>query len=79
MSFPEVSRVRFLMRQQRANALSDNNVLFLNIFSIGFFWGFNEACICHGIHPRGSVKNSSIRGLMGSYHICPDGLILYIP
>ena len=37
MSFPEVSHVRFLMRQQCANALSDNNVLFLHIFSIGLF------------------------------------------
>jgi len=75
MSFLEVSHVRFLMRQQCANALiSDNNVLFLHIFSIGFFWSFNEAYICHGIRPRGSVKNSSIRELMGLYHICPDGL-----
>ena len=74
-SFSEVSRVRFLIRQQCANALSDNNVLFLNIFPIGFFWSFNETCICHGIRPRGSVKNSSIRGLMGSYHICPEDYI----
>ena len=37
MSFPEVSHVRFLMRQQCANALSDNNVLFLHVF---FHWVF---------------------------------------
>jgi len=37
MSFPEVSHVRFLMRQQCANALSNNNVLFLHIFPIEFF------------------------------------------
>ena len=37
MSFPEVSHVRFLMRQQCANALSNNNVLFLHIFLIEFF------------------------------------------
>jgi hypothetical protein len=79
MSFPKVSHVRFLMRQQCANALSDNNVLFLHIFSHWVFWSFNEACICHGIRPKGSIKNSSIRGLMGSCHICPDGLIPYVP
>ena len=37
MSFPEVSYVRFLMRQQYANVLSDNNVLFPRIFPIHFF------------------------------------------
>jgi len=37
MSFSKISHARFLMRQQCANALSDNNVLFLHIFSIGFF------------------------------------------
>jgi hypothetical protein len=26
-----------------------------------------------------TVKNSSIRGLMSSYHICPDGLPPYMP
>ena len=45
MSFPEVSYVRFLMRQQYANALIDNNVLFLHIFFPLDFWSFNEACI----------------------------------
>jgi hypothetical protein len=72
MSFSEVSHIRFLMRQQCVNQ-SDNNVLFLHIFSHWVFWSFNEAFICHGIRPRGSVKNSSIRGLMGSYHICHGG------
>jgi hypothetical protein len=51
-------------------------------FSIFFplgFWSFNEACICHDIQPRRSVKNSSIRGLMSLYHICPDGLPPYMP
>jgi hypothetical protein len=43
MSFPEVSHVRFLMGQQCANALSDNNVLFLHIFS---HWVF-EVLIRH--------------------------------
>jgi hypothetical protein len=33
MSFSEVSHVRFLMRQHCANALNDNNVLFLQVFS----------------------------------------------
>jgi hypothetical protein len=50
---------------------SDNNVLFLHIFFHWAFWSFNEACICHGISPRESVKNFSIRRMMGSYHICP--------
>ena len=56
MSFPKISHVRFLMRQQCANALSDNNVLFLHIFPLGFFWSFNETCICHGIRPRGVLR-----------------------
>jgi hypothetical protein len=33
MSFSEVSHVRFLTRQQCANALNDNDALFLHIFS----------------------------------------------
>jgi hypothetical protein len=33
MSFHEVSHIKFLMRAQCANALSDNNVLVLHIFS----------------------------------------------
>jgi len=36
MNFSEVSHVRFLMRQQCANALSDNDAFFLHIFRIGF-------------------------------------------
>ena len=43
------------------------------------FLSFNETCICHGIRPRESVKNSTIKELMGSYHICADGLVPYMP
>jgi hypothetical protein len=45
MSFLEVSHVRFLMRQRYANALSVNNVLFLQKKIPLGFWSFNEACI----------------------------------
>ena len=57
MSFPEVSHVRFLMRQQCANALSDNNILFsLFFFPTGFFDRvFYEARVCRGISQRESV------------------------
>jgi hypothetical protein len=79
MSFSEVFHVRFLMRKQCANALSDNNVLFLHIFSHFGFFSFNETYICHDICPRKSVKNSLIRGLMNSYHIYSGRVIPYMP
>jgi hypothetical protein len=36
VSFPEVSHIRFLMRHQFTNVLSENSVLFLQFFTLGF-------------------------------------------
>ena len=70
MSFLEVSHVRFSTRQQYANTLSDNNVLFFHIF-FHWFCGVLTSVV------RG-VKNYSISRLMGSYDIWLKGYLIYI-
>jgi hypothetical protein len=55
VSFLEVSHMRFLTRQQSANAICITMHSF-SIFSHWVFWSFNEACVGRGIRPRGSVE-----------------------
>jgi hypothetical protein len=56
VSFLEVSHMRFLTRQQSANAICITMHSFSIFFPLGFFWSFNEACVGRGIRPRGSVE-----------------------
>jgi hypothetical protein len=55
VSFLEVSHMRFLTRQQSANAICITMHSFSTFFPLGF-WSFNEACVGRSIRPRGSVK-----------------------
>ena len=55
VSFLEVSHMRFLTRQQSANAICITMHSF-STFSHRVFWSFNETCVGRGIRPRGSVK-----------------------
>jgi hypothetical protein len=55
VSFSEVSHMRFLTRQQSANAICVTMRSF-SIFSHWVFGSFNEACVGRGIRPRGSVE-----------------------
>jgi hypothetical protein len=55
VSFLEVSHMRFLTRQQSANAICITMHSF-STFSHRIFRSFNEACVGHGIRPRRSVK-----------------------
>jgi hypothetical protein len=56
VSFLEVAHMRFLMRQQSANAICITMHSFSTFFPTGFFRSFNEACVGLGIRPRGSVE-----------------------
>jgi hypothetical protein len=55
VSFLEVSHMRFLMRQQSANAICITIHSF-STFSHWVFRSFNDACVGRGIHLKGSVK-----------------------
>jgi hypothetical protein len=67
-SFPEVSYIRFLTRQQGANAICVTMYSF-SIFSHWVFGSFNEACVGRGIHLRGVLSNPS-KGYVGKYRLC---------
>jgi hypothetical protein len=55
VSFSKVSHIKFLMRQQSANAICITMYSFSIFFPLGF-GSFTEACVGRGIRPRGSVK-----------------------
>jgi hypothetical protein len=58
VSFSEVSHIRFLMRQQSANAICVTMYSF-SIFSHWIFGSFREACAGRGIRSRGVLSNPS--------------------
>jgi hypothetical protein len=58
VSFLEVSYMRFLTRQQSANAICITMHSF-STFSHWVFRSFNDACVGRGIRPRGVLSNPS--------------------
>jgi hypothetical protein len=76
VSFPEVSHMRFLTRQQSANAICVTMRSF-SIFFHWFFGSFNEPCVGRGIRQGGVLRNPN-EGLCGQIPNMPLRAITFL-